>query len=324
MDFLSAKLRIVSVLVGIAIAGIAVGIIALTVRFVWGFSLSVISVYFIIGVIVVIDIIQWLFSPYVISRMYRLKEINSTDMEYSWLVQLVSNVSQANKQKMPRVFIAEVNEPNAFAFGSPIAGRRMAVTRGALNILNRDELAAVIGHEMGHLRHRDVELLMAIGLIPTLIFYFGFMLLFSGNNRNNGGYIFLIAILLVAVSFVFNLMILAVNRMREAYADINAAKTVDGGAKNLQTALAKIVSSYGVQKSYNRFSRRQLNSSSSSSAGSSFSNMLMFSSAKDAEYRDYRSLLDEWKRMKPSLISTIFSDHPHPAKRIQLLERYKS
>ena len=324
MDFLSAKLRIASVLVGIAIAGIAVGIIALTVKLVWGLSLSIISVYFIIGIIVVMDVMQWLFSPYVISRMYRLKEINATDMEYSWLVQLVSNVSQANKQKVPKIFIAEVNEPNAFAFGSPIAGRRMAITRGALSILNRDELAAVMAHEMGHLRHRDVELLMAIGLIPTLIFYFGFMLLFSGGNRNNGGYIFLIAILLVAVSFVFNLMILAVNRMREAYADINAAKTVDGGAENLQTALAKIVSSYGVQKSYNRFSRRQQNRSNTSSAGSSFSNMLMFSSSRDAEYRDYRDLLDQWKRMKPSLVSTIFSDHPHPAKRIQLLERYKS
>jgi len=317
MDFLSTKLRIASVLVGIAIAGIALGLIMLSVRVIWGFTLSIASIYFIIGMIFIMDLMQWLFSPYLIARMYRLREVGSDDMEYMWLVQLVSDVSRSNGQRVPKIFIAEVNEPNAFAFGSPIAGRRLAVTRGALNILNKDELSAVIGHEMGHLRHRDVEMLMAIGLIPTLVFYIGFMLLFSGNgNRNGGGYLFIVAILLMAVSFVFNLMILAMNRMRESYADINAAKTVYRGAENLQTALAKIVSSYGVQKRYRR-------SSTASQSTQSFSNMLMFSSSKDAEYLDYRDLLEQWKALRPGFASVIFSDHPHPAKRIQLLEKYK-
>ncbi len=318
MDFLSTKLRLASILVGIAIAGIALGLIVLSARIIWGFSLSILSIYFIIGIIFVIDIMQWLFSPYVIAHMYRLREVESTNLEYAWLVQLVSDVCRNNNQRVPRTYIAEVNEPNAFAFGSPVAGRRLAITVGAMNILNRDELAAVIGHEIGHLRHRDVELLMAIGLIPTLVFYFGFMLLFSGSgNRNGGGYLFIIAILLVAVSFIFNIMLLAVNRMRESYADINAAKTVNGGAENLQTALAKIVSSYGVQKRYTRSTTRPQGTQT-------FSNMLMFSNSKDGVYSDYRNLLEQWKTMKPNILSTIFSDHPHPAKRIQLLERYKN
>ena len=84
-------------------------------------------------------------------------------------------------------------------------------------------------------------MIMAIGLIPTLILYFGYSILFSGGGkRGNNGSIFIIAIALVAMSFVFNLMILGVNRMRESYADMNSAETVPGASLTLQTALAKI------------------------------------------------------------------------------------
>jgi heat shock protein HtpX len=187
----------------------------------------------------------------------------------------------------------------------------MAVTRGLLNILNRDEVEAVMGHEIGHLKHHDIALLLAIGLIPSIIFYFGYSMLFGGGRKGGNGYILLIAILMMGLSFVFNIMILGVNRMRESYADVNSAQTIPGGAENLQTALAKIVASTPQKKHLRK------------SAGSSTSSMLMFSGLDQGEMKDHRRLLEEWKHMKISLSQSIFSDHPHPAKRIQMLEKLK-
>jgi Heat shock protein. Metallo peptidase. MEROPS family M48B len=91
-----------------------------------------------------------------------------------------NEVAEANGIKTPKVYIADAPFPNAFAYGSPIAGKRVAITTPLLKILNKDEVKAVLGHELGHLRHRDVEFLMFIGLIPALIYWLGYSLWFSG------------------------------------------------------------------------------------------------------------------------------------------------
>jgi heat shock protein HtpX len=136
-------------------------------------------------------------------------------------------------------------------------------------------------------------------------------MLFGGGRKGGNGSIFIIALVMMGVSFVFNIMILGVNRMRESYADVNSAQTIPGGAENLQTALAKIVASTPQKKHLRK------------SAGSSTSSMLMFSGLDQGEMKDHRRLLEEWKHMKISLSQSIFSDHPHPAKRIQMLEKLK-
>ncbi len=257
------------------------------------------------------DIAQYLLSPYIIGKLYHLRKVNPQDPGTAWLYASLQQVCSYNNQKVPELFIAETPIANAFAYGSLLSGRRMAVTRGLLNILNRDEVEAVMGHEIGHLKHHDIALLLAIGLIPSIIFYFGYSMLFGGGRKGGNGYILLIAILMMGLSFVFNIMILGVNRMRESYADVNSAQTIPGGAENLQTALAKIVASTPQKKHLRK------------SAGSSTSSMLMFSGLDQGEMKDHRRLLEEWKHMKISLSQSIFSDHPHPAKRIQMLEKLK-
>ena len=95
-------------------------------------------------------------------------------------------------------------------------------------------------------------LLANLGTIPVLV------------SKGGNGSIFIIALVMMGVSFVFNIMILGVNRMRESYADVNSTQTIPGGAENLQTALAKIVASTPQKKHLRK------------SAGSSTSSMLMF------------------------------------------------
>lgn len=312
MDILSTKLRIMTIVVGLSIAGVAAAIILAVVYYFFGVTISFSVVSIIVAALVALDFVQWLFSPYIIGFAYRLSEVHPGDPQYSWLTELISRLSESSGIRTPRVFIAEVRFPNAFAYSSPIAGKRVAVTRPLLDILNPEELEAVLAHEMGHLKHRDSELLFAIGLVPTLMFYLAYGLLFSGNSRQQNGYALLVALALMALSFVFNIMILSINRMRETYADINAVKTATNGSTHLQTALAKIVSFTGV-----RFRRRK------TEASNSITNMLLFSDLNSEANGSYMALVERWRTMKVSRGASFFSSHPHPARRIQMLERYR-
>ncbi|OWP54936.1 MAG: zinc metalloprotease HtpX [Cuniculiplasma sp. C_DKE] len=311
MDSTGIRIRLATILAGIGIAVIAGLIISVVANYFFNLSYSFSFLGIILVIVLIMDIAQYLLSPYIIGRMYHLRKVNPQDPSTAWLYASLQQVCSYNNQRVPELFIAETPVANAFAYGSLLSGRRMAVTRGLLNILNRDEVEAVMGHEIGHLKHHDVALLLAIGLIPTIIFYFGYSMLFGGGRKGGNGSIFIIALVMMGVSFVFNIMILGVNRMRESYADVNSAQTIPSGAENLQTALAKIVASTPQKKHLRK------------SAGSSTSSMLMFSGLDQGEMKDHRRLLEEWKHMKISLSQSIFSDHPHPAKRIQMLEKLK-
>ncbi|MEM0165175.1 MAG: zinc metalloprotease HtpX [Saccharolobus sp.] len=320
MNWAVVKLRLNMVLatIGILLLGFALALAVADYAFGATFGLGLI-----VSILIFLfffNIIQWLFGPYLINMAYRTVEVTPNDPSYGWLYNIVSEVAQYNGfREVPKVYIADVPFPNAFAYGSPIAGKRIAFTLPILKLLNKEEIKAVAGHELGHLKHRDVELLMAVGLIPALIYYLGWWLfwggIFSGGNErgNNGGLLFLIGIAMMAVSFVFQLFLLFLNRMREAYADVNSALTVPGGRENLQLALAKLTLSMdpnAVEKFKKKNSTNQLTS------------MLFFTNAiEEVPTWNARELVEVWKTAKIPWYADIFMDHPHPAKRIQLLEK---
>ncbi len=320
MNLAVVKLRINMVLatIGILLLGFALALAVADYAFGATFGLGLI-----ISILIFLfffDLIQWLFGPYLINWAYRTVEVSPNDPVYGWLYNLVAEVARYNGFKeVPKVYIADVPFPNAFAYGSPIAGKRIAFTLPILKLLNKEELKAVAGHEIGHLKHKDVELLMAVGLIPSLIYYLGWWLfwggLFSGegNGRNNGGLIFLVGIAMMAISFVFQLFVLFLNRMREAYADVNSALTVPGGKENLQLALAKLTLSMDPE-ALDKFKKRNTTNRLTS--------MLFFASGiEEVPAWNARELVEIWKNSKVPWYADILMDHPHPAKRIQLLEK---
>jgi heat shock protein HtpX len=141
--------------------------------------------------------------------------------------------------------IAQIALPNAFAYGSPLTGTRVAVTQGLLKNLDEGEVEAVVGHEIGHLKHRDVQIMMTVSLLPALFTYIGYSLMWSsmyqGNRRNENGSSALIGIAFMAFAWVLNLFTLYLSRLREYYADRHSAGVVDNGAQKLSMGLAKIV-----------------------------------------------------------------------------------
>jgi heat shock protein HtpX len=196
-----------------------------------------------LGVIVVtFNIIQWLISPYLVGAIYRVRELPQN--ENPQLHQMVENLSEKSKISKPKLMLAQIPIPNAFAYGSPLTGNRVAVTQGLLKSLDESEVEAVLGHELGHLRHRDVQVMMVVSFLPALFYYIGFSLMLSGmyrGRRDDSGGAALIGIGFMIFSWVLNLFILYLSRLREYYADRHSVSVVDNGAQKLSTGLAKIV-----------------------------------------------------------------------------------
>ena len=118
-----------------------------------------------LGIFVVfINVLQWLIAPYIIDAIYRTRKVSRA--EEPELYDIVERISARSGIKTPEVRIAQIPIPNAFAYGSPLTGNRVAVTTGLLNTLDMEEIEAVIGHEIGHLKHRDVQVMMFVSFCP--------------------------------------------------------------------------------------------------------------------------------------------------------------
>lgn len=195
-----------------------------------------------LGVLVaVFNVAQWLASPYIIDALYKVHELPAN--EHPELHAMLDDLSQKSGIKKPRLMLANIPLPNAFAYGSPVAGTRIAVTGELLKTLDGGEVEAVVGHEVGHLKHRDVQTMMFVSMLPAVAYYIGYSLMMSMFNRqqkdSNGGA--MLGIAFMAFSWVLNIFILYFSRLREYYADRHSASVVDHGSSKLSTGLAKIV-----------------------------------------------------------------------------------
>ncbi len=182
--------------------------------------------------------IQYLTGPYLVAMMMRVKYV--TAEQEPELHQMVAELaSEANLPK-PRVGIAELSMPNAFAFGRSPRDGRICVTRGILNILNHDELKAVLGHEMSHIKHRDMAVITALSAIPMIMYWIALTFMWGGGRRDrNGGYTVLIGVGAFALYFITNLLVLYGSRIREYYADMGSAR-LGNQPHQLATALYKL------------------------------------------------------------------------------------
>jgi len=212
------------------------------------------------AVAVVFNMSQWLLAPYVINAIYRVKE--AEEAKFPKLHAMVSQISGKSRIKKPKVGIAGISIPNAFAYGSPIFGTRVAVTEGLLNTLEEEEVEAVLGHELGHLKHRDVQIMMFASFLPSLAYLIGRSALYSAyfggyyrreGREGGGGLPLLIGALSLAVYFVLLLFTLGLSRLREYYADQHSASVLEDGPRKLSEGLAKIVSkAKGMSKHHRR------------------------------------------------------------------------
>lgn len=168
--------------------------------------------------------------------------------QYSTLYNVVEGLAVANQIPMPKVYIINDPNPNAFATGRNKKHASVAVTSGLLSMMDRTELQGVIAHEISHIYDNDIQYMMvavvfagAIGIIAAVIrtmFFFGGI--GGGNNRNNGGILLIVALVVGLLAPLFALLIrLAISRRREYMADANGAR-ITRDPRALASALKKI------------------------------------------------------------------------------------
>lgn len=206
-----------------------------------GYLFGGIEIAIIVGSVALI--FQWImfyFSDKIVLWMYRAKEVESGK-----LYEMVRELANRFELPMPKVYVAYVPFPNAFATGISPRKSAVCVTVPLLQILNEDELKGVLAHELSHIKNRDTLItLVAISiatLISTLAYimrWVAFFTFFSGD-RDNGPSFLELLILSILAPLIATLIHLAISRTREYLADETAARTIRNG-KSLANALRKL------------------------------------------------------------------------------------
>jgi heat shock protein HtpX len=195
---------------------------------------------FMIGIAAGIVFLQYLIGPKIVEWSMRIKYVN--EQEYPRLHQMVAELAEkAGLPNKPKVGISQLPIPNAFAFGRTKKGSRVCVTKGLLELLNEDELKAVLGHELSHIKHRDVAVITILSVIPMICYMIYVSFLWGGmgrRDRDSGGAI-AIGILALVVYFITNLLVMYGSRIREYYADQGSAE-LGNQPHYLATALYKL------------------------------------------------------------------------------------
>jgi len=185
--------------------------------------------------------IQYLIGPAMVGWTMRIKWVSGK--EEPELHRMVAELAGAANIPKPRVGISQLNIPNAFAFGRTRGDGRVCVTRGILRLLSRDELKAVLGHEISHIKHRDMAIITLLSAIPLIMYWLAFSMMFrgafGGGRQGGGSYAALIGLGAFLLYFITNLLVLYGSRIREYYADMGSVK-LGNMPHDLATALYKL------------------------------------------------------------------------------------
>ncbi|RPJ24167.1 MAG: zinc metalloprotease HtpX [Planctomycetaceae bacterium] len=185
------------------------------------------------------------FSDKIILRMYGAREVSLH--EAPDLYRLVQRLAQRAGIPMPRVYLIPSDAPNAFATGRNPQHGAVAVTEGLLRMLDEEELAGVLAHELGHVRNRDT-LIMTVaatlaGAITMLaqMAQWGAMFGFGRRDDEDSGGGGILGVLLMAIlaPIAATLIQLAISRSREYFADTTGA-AIAGSPSGLARALEKL------------------------------------------------------------------------------------
>jgi heat shock protein HtpX len=183
---------------------------------------------------------QYLIGPSMVSLMMRVKWVS--EKEEPELHRQVAELAQKAGIPKPKVGVSQLSIANAFAFGRTIRDGRVCITRGIQRLLSEDELKAVMGHEIAHLKHRDMMIITLLSVIPLILYWIAFSLMWGGigGRRQGGGYAALIGVGAFVLYFLTNLLVMYGSRIREYYADEGSVR-LGNPPQHLASALYKLV-----------------------------------------------------------------------------------
>ena len=198
-------------------------------------------VFFVISL--VFNFFSYFFSDKIVLAAYHAQPADPD--QHAWLFDALTKLATAAELPVvPRLYVIPIPEPNAFATGRNPKHSVVAVTQGLLNTLDRDEVAAVIAHELGHVKHYDILIQTIVAAMASAIMWIASMTRWfgifggSGSDRRDGnaiGWIFVALLSPVAAMLIQA----AVSRSREYLADDYSRKLM-GSGEYLVNALSRI------------------------------------------------------------------------------------
>jgi len=275
--------------------------------------------YLVVLIAILLVLIQWWISPKVIWFTTNMRELKRE--EYPWLWEIVERLCKTHKLKIPKLALVRTSQPNAFVFGRTPSSATLAVTQGLLNTLTKEEVEAVIAHEIGHIKHKDMIVMTLASAVPVIAYFVARFLIFAPRERERGGAV-LVGLLAFLVYFISNFLVLALSRLREYYADRFSG--VNTSPRKLANALAKITYGLGLSSETGNEAVRCFYIADPISAKSEIA-------ALSREYEDLQ--LDEseirrameWEKRNPFMrVMEIFRTHPLTYKRIEALLKLES
>ena len=184
---------------------------------------------------IAVNLFAWYNSDKMVLRMYGSKEVPRGHPLY----EMVADLSLNAQLPVPKVYEIESDQPNAFATGRNPENAAVAATTGLLERVNQNEIAAVMAHELAHIKNRDTTIMVVAATFAGAISMLAnFAMFFGGRRNNNMGFIGLIAMMILA-PLAASLIQMAISRNREYIADKVGAE-ICGNPLWLASALKSI------------------------------------------------------------------------------------
>ena len=281
---------------------------------------------------VVIVSFQFMIGPKIVEKTMHVRYVS--EAEQPELHRMVTELAMKAGIPKPKIGISEIAIPNAFAFGTSRRKARVCITRKLMQMLNKGELEAVLGHELSHIKHRDMVVITVLSVIPMICYfiYMSFFLssIFGGGGRDREGALPMMAIGIIAffVYFISNLLVLYGSRIREYYADAGSVELTKK-PHELASALYKMI--YGSADLKQAKVKKELGSMRAFFAADPLTarNDLKDLSAadldKDGKIDAYelKAFAERARVSRTDRMMEIFSTHPNPVSRVKKLGEYQ-
>ena len=280
----------------------------------------------IIGISIVIMAVQFLIAPWITDLTTKfLYRANFNYQLPEYLSGFLDLVCSTNNMKVPKIGIIDDGAPNAFTYGRTKNDARLIISRGVFELLNPEEVKAVVAHEIGHAVHYDM-LFMTVAQVVPLVLYYIYEVLSRGNgksskgNRDGKDYSALVAVIAYVLYIISQYIILWLSRTREYYADEFSIETTrDPNA--LASALVKI--GFGLNISSNSTGHSVKDIGALGIFDSKTSKTLVLTSNNNIANTEAIKNTMKWEMWNPwAFIYELSSTHPLISKRLLAISKY--
>lgn len=185
------------------------------------------------------NVYAYWFSDKAVLKMYNAQEVTAENSQFRNFYNMVKELAENAQLPMPKVYIIDEAQPNAFATGRNPENAAVAATTGIMRILSERELRGVMAHELAHVKHRDTLISTISATLAGAISSIGSFGMLLGGGRERGVHPVVAILIMVLAPIAAMLIQMAISRAREFEAD-KAGAEISRDPKALASALEKI------------------------------------------------------------------------------------